>query len=128
MILAWKQRVQRARAHHQRRHFLLVWPVDPGPVDGLHGGVRLGVEREAAGGDRQLPEIRRPVGGVRGVVCDLLVWGDEHVLGASGGVGGCLDGPRPGTRIHLDHVLWWRIGESLSYLDQEGLSIGLILD
>lgn len=82
-------------------------------MDGLHGRVRLGVEREAAGGDRQPPEVGGPVGGVRGVVGDLSVRGNERVPGASGGMGGCLDGPRPGTRFHLDHVLWWRIGEAL---------------
>lgn len=119
-MLAWKQCVQWACAHHQRRHFLLVRTLDPGPVDGLHGGVRLGVEREAANGDRQLPKISGAVGGVCGIVRDLFVRSYERVLGAPGGVGRRLDSSRPGTRIHLDHVLRWRIGKSLNCPEQEG--------
>lgn len=112
-FLARKERVQWARPYHQGRHFLLVRLVDTGSLDGLYGGVWLGVEREAAGEDLQLPEMGS-LGGVCGVVCDLLIRLDERLLGASSGVGGCLDGPRPGTRIHLDHVLRWRIGEKFS--------------
>ena len=83
-------------------------------MDGLHGRVRLGVEREAAAGDRQPPKIRSSVGGIRGVGGDLSVRLHQRVLGAPSGVGRCVDGSRSRACIHLHHVLRWGTGESSS--------------